>query len=50
MEYCRKLIEIAGKEGGSILSPDAQPENPLLGTFRAMAEAINEYGYYNLIS
>ena len=49
-EYCRELIEIAGKFGGFVLCPGAQPENPWLDTFWAMVEAINKYGSYNLIS
>ena len=44
--YCKKTIDIAGKEGGYILSPaavmnDAKPEN-----VRAMVDIIKEYGGY----
>ncbi|MCJ7606180.1 MAG: hypothetical protein MUO19_09160 [Dehalococcoidales bacterium] len=45
-EYCRKLIEVAGKDGGFILSPGSSAENPRLENLRAMVEAVNEYGYY----
>jgi hypothetical protein len=46
-EYCRKLIEVCGENGGYMLSsgtadvPEAKPEN-----FRAMLEAGREYGVY----
>lgn len=45
-DYCRRLIEIAGKDGGFILSSgavidDIKPEN-----VRALIEAAKEYGRY----
>ncbi len=45
-DYCRNLIETAGKDGGYILAPGANAENPKLENLIAMAEAVNEYGYY----
>lgn len=44
--YCRKLIEVVGKDGGFILSPGAQPGNPKLENLQAMVKAVNDYGYY----
>jgi uroporphyrinogen-III decarboxylase len=46
VDYCRNLIEVAGQDGGFILSPGAYPENPRLENLRAMVEAVNKYGYY----
>ena len=45
--YCKKLIDIVGKDGGYILSPrssidEAKPEN-----IKAMIEFTKEYGVYN---
>jgi hypothetical protein len=45
-KYCKKLIEVAGKDGGFILSPGTAVENPKLKNLIAMVEAANEYGYY----
>ena len=45
-DYCKNLIEVAGKDGGFILSPGSIVENPKLENLRAMVEAVNEYGYY----
>ena len=44
--YCKDLIEVAGKNGGFIMSPGCFAENPKLENLRAMVEAVNEYGYY----
>ncbi len=44
--YCKNLIEVAGKDGGFIMSPGCFAENPKLENLRAMVEAVNEYGYY----
>jgi len=47
-EYCRKLIETAGKGGGFILAagceiaPNARPEN-----VKAMIDAVKQFGYYS---
>ena len=46
-EYCRKLIEVAGKDGGFILSPGSSVENPKLKNLVAIIEAANEYGHYH---
>jgi uroporphyrinogen-III decarboxylase len=45
-EYCRKLIDAVGKDGGFILSPrssidEAKPEN-----IKAMIDFTKEYGVY----
>jgi hypothetical protein len=45
-QYCRELIEIAGRDGGFILAPGSVVENPKLENLKAMVEAVNEYGYY----
>ncbi len=45
-KYCKELIEVAGKDGGFILSPGCSVENPKLENLKAMVEAVNEYGYY----
>lgn len=45
-EYCRKLIEIAGKGGGYILSAGAALEKGNPDNLRAMMEAAKEYGVY----
>lgn len=47
-EYCKKLIEEVGRNGGFILGagceipPNANPEN-----VRAMIESVKKYGYYS---
>jgi uroporphyrinogen-III decarboxylase len=45
-EHCRKLIEVAGKDGGYILSPGCYTENPKLENLKAVAEVVREYGFY----
>ena len=46
-DYCKKLIEIVGKDGGFILgagcevAPNARPEN-----VKAMIDAVKRFGYY----
>jgi hypothetical protein len=45
-EYCRKLIEIAGKDGGYILSAGAAVEKTNPDNLRAMMDAAKEYGVY----
>jgi len=46
-QYCKKLIEVVGKDGGFCLgsgcevAPDAKPEN-----VRVMMESAHKYGYY----
>jgi hypothetical protein len=47
-KYCKKLIEIVGKDGGFCLgsgcelAPDAKPEN-----VKAMFQSVQKYGYYS---
>ena len=46
-DYCKKLIDVVGKDGGLIIAPksvldDAKPEN-----VRAMIAFTKEYGVYN---
>jgi hypothetical protein len=45
-EYCRKLIEVAGKGGGFILSSGAFIEQVNPDSMSAMMEAAKEYGVY----
>ena len=45
-EYCRKLIEVAGKGGGFILSSGAFIERVNPDNMRAMMEAAKGYGVY----
>jgi hypothetical protein len=45
-EYCKKLIDVAGKDGGVVLSPrssidEAKPEN-----LKAMIDFTKEYRVY----
>jgi uroporphyrinogen decarboxylase len=47
-EYCKKLIDVVGKDGGFILgagceiAPNARPEN-----VKAMIDSVKEFGYYS---
>jgi hypothetical protein len=45
-EYCRKLIEGCGKDGGYILAAGCIPENPKLENLQAIMQAAREYGLY----
>lgn len=45
-EYCRKLIEVAGKGGGFILTAGAFIDQGNPDNMRAMVEAVKEYGVY----
>jgi hypothetical protein len=45
-EYCRNVIETCKPGGGYVLCPGAGAENPKLENLKAMAEAVNEYGWY----
>ena len=45
-EYCRKLIEVAGKGGGFILTGGANIDKGNPDNLRAMMEAAKEYGVY----
>jgi hypothetical protein len=45
-EYCHKLIEVAGKGGGYILSAGAALEKANPDNLRAMMKAAKEYGVY----
>ena len=47
VEEVRGLIEVLGAGGGYILAPGAHAENPKLENLMAIAEAVNEYGYYS---
>jgi uroporphyrinogen-III decarboxylase len=47
MDYCRRLIEVVGRGGGFILDGGTGiPDEARPGNVRAMAEAINRYGWY----
>ena len=47
-DYCKKLIEVVGKDGGFILgagceiAPNARPDN-----VKAMIDSVKEFGYYS---
>jgi hypothetical protein len=45
-EYCRNLIETAGKGGGFILASGSVADNPKLENIQAMIAAVREYGFY----
>jgi uroporphyrinogen-III decarboxylase len=45
-EYCRKLIEVCGKDGGFILTGGASIDKGNPDNLRAMMEAAEEYGVY----
>ncbi len=45
-EYCRKLIEVAGKGGGYILAGGAMLDKGIPENIHAMSEAAFEYGIY----
>ena len=45
-EYCRKLIEVCGKDGGFILTGGASIDKGNPDNLRAMIEAVEEYGIY----
>jgi uroporphyrinogen-III decarboxylase len=45
-EYCRRLIEVAGKGGGFILNGGAEMNKGDPENLRAMMEAAKEYGVY----
>jgi uroporphyrinogen-III decarboxylase len=45
-EYCRKLIQVCGKDGGYMLAAGCTAENPKLENLRAMVQAAKEYGTY----
>jgi uroporphyrinogen-III decarboxylase len=45
-EYCKNVIETCKPGGGFVLCPGAGAENPRLENLKAMAEAVNEYGWY----
>ncbi len=45
-EYCRNLIETAGKGGGFILASGSVADNPRLENLQAMMAAVREYGFY----
>jgi hypothetical protein len=47
LAYCRRLIERVGREGGFILSSGCSvPANAKAENVRAMAEAVEEWGWY----
>jgi uroporphyrinogen-III decarboxylase len=45
-EYCRRLIQEAGKGGGFVLSAGSVADNPKLENLQAIMEAVREYGNY----
>jgi uroporphyrinogen-III decarboxylase len=45
-EYCRKLIEVCGKNGGFVLTGGASIDKGNPENLRAMMEAAEEYGLY----
>jgi uroporphyrinogen-III decarboxylase len=47
-EYCRQLIEVCGEGGGFILTGGASIDKGNPANLRAMMEAAEEYGVYNI--
>ena len=45
-EYCKKLIDAAGKGGGFIMSQASSPENLKVENLKAMVDFTREYGVY----
>lgn len=45
--YCKKLIDVVGKDGGYILSPRSSVETAKPENLKAMIEFTKEYGVYN---
>jgi hypothetical protein len=46
-DYCKKLIDVVGKDGGLIVSPRAVPDEAKPENLRAMIDFTKEYGVYN---
>jgi uroporphyrinogen-III decarboxylase len=44
--YCKKIIDVAGKDGGFIMSGAAVLDNARPENVRAMMESTREYGLY----
>ena len=45
--YCKKLIDVVGKDGGYILSPRSSTDEVKPENLKAMIEFTKEYGVYN---
>jgi uroporphyrinogen-III decarboxylase len=45
-DYCKKLIDICGKDGGFVLSPRSSTDEVNPENFKAMIEFTREYGRY----
>jgi len=45
-DYCKKLIDVVGKDGGLILSPRSSTEEVKPENLKAMIEFTKEYGRY----
>jgi hypothetical protein len=45
-EYCRKLIDVVGKDGGFILAPRSSTDEVKPGNLKAMIDFTREYGVY----
>lgn len=45
--YCKRLIDVVGKDGGYILSPRSSIETVKPGNLKAMIDFTKEYGVYN---
>jgi hypothetical protein len=46
-DYCKKLIDVIGKDGGYILSPRSSTDEVKPENLKAMIEFTKEYGVYN---
>ena len=46
-EYCKKLIDDIGKDGGFILSPRSSTDEVKPENLKAMIDFTHEYGVYN---
>ena len=45
-EYCKKLIDTAGKDGGFIMSSAANLDDAKLDNVKALVDFTREYGVY----
>ena len=46
-DYCKKLIDVIGKDGGFVLSPRSSTDEANPKNLKAMIDFTKEYGVYN---
>ena len=46
-EYCKKVIDIIGKDGGFIMAPASAPDDAKPENIKTMVEYTRKYGLYN---